>query len=168
MWLIKAVKFVNSVLKPLNWFLGGVGAGILTAMMFLIAADVILRYLFGKPIAASYEISEFMMVMTVSLGIFYCAVHKGHITVDIIVSRFPQRFQVIIGVITSFFALGLFLLIIWRFFLLMKDAFDSHLVSAVLSIPLFPFMGVAALVLCAFWLALLAEFLNFLSRALKK
>lgn len=168
MWLTKAVNSINKILKPVNWFFSSVGAGILALMMLLTAADVTLRYLFGSPIVASYELSEFMMVITVVFGIFYCAIKKGHITVDIVVSHFPRRFQSIVGVITSLLGLSLFCLIIWRCLLLMKDTLDSHLVSAVLSIPVFPFVGLVALGLLVFWLTLLTDFLDFLSRALKK
>ena len=55
----------------------GIGMVSLAAMMFLIAADVVLRYFFNKPITGDYELVQFMLVIMISLGLAYCGLRKA-------------------------------------------------------------------------------------------
>ena len=61
MWLNKVTKFLNRVVNPLVRFTKNVAAGILALMMFLTALDVLLRYIFNRPISGALEITEFMI-----------------------------------------------------------------------------------------------------------
>src|SRR3989304_4130225 len=66
---------------------------ILAAMMFLMTADVILRYIFGSPLPGAYELLQFMMSIVIPFGIAYCAHEKGHITVDVLFVFLPAKGQ---------------------------------------------------------------------------
>jgi len=158
----------DRVISKISRWLHSVGVSILAAMMLLTFADVALRYVFNRPISGSYELTEFMMAVLLTFGIAYCAVVKGHVTVDVVVSRFPQRVQAIIDSITCLLGLSLFSLITWQCILYAAEKYGSGHGSVVLEIPIYPFIGLIALGSLVFCLALLAHLIEFLSQAVEK
>jgi hypothetical protein len=74
----------------------------LAAMMFLIAVDVILRKLLDKPVTGSYELIQFMMVVTVALAVAYTDIEKSHVTLDLVTPHFPKRARAIIDSIVAY------------------------------------------------------------------
>ena len=168
MWLSKAVDLLSRAVCSASGALHGVGVTVLGLMMLLTAADVTLRYAFDRPIMGSYDLTVYMMAIVVAFGLAYCAVMKGHVRVEVIVSRLPQRAQAIIDSITCFISLGLFSLITWQCFVNMKLLYASKLTSSVLLIPVFPFAGVVGIGSACLTLVLLTDFLNFLSQAIRK
>lgn len=145
-----------------------VGISILLAMMFLTAADVFGRYFLNRPIVGAYEIQEYLMVCVVCLTLAYCAAEKGHVVVDILVSRFPQRAQATIGAITTLLGVCLCSVITWQAVAYVQRTLGSGLVSATLKIPRYPFIGVLVFGMALFCLVLLIDFFKFLSRAVRK
>ena len=148
--------------------LHSVGVGVLAMMMLLTAGDVTLRYVFNRPIIGSYDLTEYMMAIVVSFGLAYCAFLKGHVRVDLIVSHLPQRLQAAIDSITGLFGFILFSIITWQSFVYMKLLFGSGMESTVLLIPRFPFAGLVCLGSAFLTIVLLANFLEFLSQAVRK
>jgi len=167
-WLSKATSWLSRVVEPVSRVWHYVGAGILAIMMFLTAADVALRYCFNRPIMGSYELTGFMMALLISFSLAYCGVKKGHVVVDLAISRFPQRTQAIIGSITCLFSLVLLSLITWQCVIYVKLLFYSHYSSTVLLIPFFPFVGAVAFGIGIFCLVVLRDFFDFLSQAVQK
>lgn len=145
-----------------------VGMFILGAMMFLTAMDVILRYIFNRPIPGTYELTQFMMAIVVPFGIAYCAYVEGHVNVDLLITRFPKRIQTILGVITSFFSLGLFILITWQNIKYIKEQFDSKLTSAVLLIPVYPFVFFVAFGIGVFCIIILRDLLRYINKVAER
>ncbi len=129
-------KIVFSIVNTLN----AVSIAALFIMMSLTTADVLFRYIFNQPIAGSYELTEFMMVILVSLGLSHCAVKGGHVNVDLIITRFSKRTRNIIATITSLLSFGLSALITWQGYLYVEDIFQSKLKTPVLLIPVYPFV----------------------------
>ena len=91
--LIKVIHALNRVVKPLVRIISYSAAGVLALMMFLTAADVLLRYLFNRPISGTMELTSYMMAVLVGFGLSYCALKKGLITVEIFTSRLSPRIQ---------------------------------------------------------------------------
>lgn len=168
MWLNKGIDWLNKVLRPAGTVLHSVGVGILALMMFLTASDVILRYVFNRPIVGAFDLTEYMMAIVVAFGLAYCAMMKGHVRVDLIVERLPQRAQAVIDSVTGLLSLGLFSLITWQCFLNVKLQFASGVTSTVLLIPVFPFVGMVGIGSALLSLMLLIDFLESLSRAVMR
>lgn len=64
------------------------------AMMLLTAFDAISRYVFEAGITGAYEVTErYLMVILVFLSISYVQKVDGHIRLDILFERFPQKLQ---------------------------------------------------------------------------
>ena len=168
MWLTKTANSINTLYRPLIKVLNGIAMGIVAAMMFLTATDVILRYLFNRPIMGAFELIEYMMAILIPFGLAYCALQGGHVSVDLVVSRFSKKSRSILGSITTLLCLGLFLLITWQNVLYIRENFESKLTSAVLLIPVYPFVTAVAIGSAALCLVLVIDFLNYLTEAVGK
>jgi TRAP-type C4-dicarboxylate transport system permease small subunit len=168
MALNKAIHALNRMIKPLVRIISYAAASVLALMMFITAADVLLRYIFNRPISGTMELTSYMMAVVVGFGLSYCALKKGLITVEIFISRFSPWVQVRFNCITYFLSFCFFSLVTWQSILYIKLMFESHLVSAVLRIPTFPFITALALGSLAFTLVLLSHFLDYLSQVVNR
>lgn len=119
--------------------LARVGAVALLAMMLLTTADVIGRYIFNKPIVGAFEITEFLVLILIFSFIGYTQGEKGHISVDLVFSRFPKRAQIFIDLFNHSICLVVVGLIAWMGVqqgLELKEVAER---SSNLGIPRYPF-----------------------------
>jgi len=77
------------------------------AMMLLSTADVVLRR-FGKPIPGTYELVGFLGTIVVSFALGFTSLEKGHIAVELLVSKLPLRTQLAIETFTNLFSFLIF------------------------------------------------------------
>ena len=141
---------------------------ILTSMMLLTAVDVCLRYVFNSPITGSFELVEFMMALIVPFSIVFCASEKAHIHVDIVLEHLPKGVRSFFAFIGNMLSLFLFVLITWQACIYIVEEYESGLTSAVLYIPVYPFIGTLALAFAVLSLLLFAELINYLTRTIFK
>lgn len=83
-------------------------------MMLLVAFDVLGRYLFDSPFTGTFDSIEMMMAVVVFCSLAYCTLVEGHVRVDVILSRLPQRAKSILNVITFIPSVFIVALIAWR------------------------------------------------------
>ncbi len=163
--IIHALKrAINPLVRIINY----AAAGVLALMMFLTAADVLLRYIFNRPVSGTWELTSYMMAIVVGFGISYCALVKGLISVEVLITRFSNKTQAFFNCITYFLSFCFFSLITWQTIFYIKLMFESKLVSAVLLIPTFPFIAALALGSLAFTLVILSDFLEYLSQVVNR
>jgi TRAP-type C4-dicarboxylate transport system permease small subunit len=168
MLLNKIIHALKRVINPIVRIINYVAAGVLALMMFLTAADVLLRYIFNRPISGTWELTSYMMAVVVGFGLSYCALVKGLISVEVLTLQFSDRVQAILNCVTYFLSFCFFALITWQSILYIKLMFKSNLVSAVLLIPTYPFIAALALGCLAFTLVLLTDFLEYLSQVVDR
>ncbi len=162
---------MNFLAKPYLIIIGvltGIAASVLSAMMFLIMTDVVLRYVFNSPITGSYEIIQYMMAVLVSFAVVYCGYKRSHVSVDIVFDLLPPRPRSIVAFLGSLIVLILFILIAWQNVLYVKETYDQRLTSTILYIPTFPFVAAVAVGFVAFCLVMFVEFFNSLRGVVKK
>lgn len=85
---MKAFQKVVDVFRKITGAFGLIGAVGLFLMVALTFVDVILRYVFGKPITGSQEMVEFLMIITMYGGMPYAAAQGMLLTVDALVKKF--------------------------------------------------------------------------------
>lgn len=168
MWLQKTAGFLTKFNRPLVGFVKNVAMGILATMMFLIFTAVLFRYLFNRPVSGDVELVEFMMGILVTFSVAYTAHKKSHIGVDLLLVRLKEKTRKIIGVVTSFLTLILFIFICWQTYILIGEDYHSKLESAVLYIPVYPFIIVVTIGFVILCLVLLAEFLSLLGEVISE
>ena len=164
----KAEELSERVTRPVVSLLKIIAMGILFLMMMLTATDVIMRYVFNRPLTGAVEVVEFMMAVMVSFGIAYCALKGGHVSVDLIVMHFSKKTQAVIESITSCAALVFFILIAWQNVIYIQGQYLSKLKTPVLHIAIYPFVALVAIGLAALCLVLLLLFIKNLSEAVAK
>jgi TRAP-type C4-dicarboxylate transport system permease small subunit len=117
-----------------------VSAGILTAMMLLTAIDVVMRYAFRLPIPGAFELTEYMMAFIVPFSIAYCAEQKGHVSVELFFKKLPKIIQTVLAPVISLLTLIFAILITWQNILYIFETAHDRISSAVLLIPIYPFI----------------------------
>lgn len=137
----KAKRVVYSISKGTNY----VGVSAMLLMVLLVVADVLSRWLFNKPFGGSYELVELGMVLAVAFSLSYTQTRRGHVNVTMLVERFPKKIQSRLTRIASFMSLCMYLLIFWQALLKGRTETAVGTTSAVLFIPIYPFVYVAAL-----------------------
>jgi len=135
------------------------------AMMMLSVADVILR-LFGKPIPGTYELVGFLGTVVVSFALAFTSMEKGHIAVEILVEKLPQRAQLAIEAFCNLIGALLFAAIAWQAVVYGLDIKASGEVSLTLQMPPYPFIFGIAVGCALLALLLAADFIKSLRRTL--
>jgi len=159
---------MDKTLHAISAGLNRIGVAVLFLLMILTSADVFMRYLFNRPIKGTFELTELMMVVTVFFALAYTESKKGHVSVELVIERLPQRSQAVIDALTSLLSLIIISVIVWQGFLFAHETMLSGEHSAILGIPLFYFKALVplgALVLC---LEILISIINALRRTAKK
>jgi len=163
MWLGKAARAIEKVVKPVTGLVNGVGQVCLVAMMLLIVADVALRYAFDLPIAASSEVVEFLLVILVFFGLANTQFAKRHLSIDLVVSRLSPGTRAVFASATQLLCLFGFSLITWRAIIQAESFRATGTTSGVLFMPLHPFLWVLAFGSALFCLAFLVSLLDSLA-----
>ena len=115
------------------------GAVSLFCMMCLTAADVLGRYVLNSPITGTFELTEFMVLILIFSFLAHAQANKAHVTVDLILSRFPKTFRVYVELFNHAISLALMVLIVWigaQRALELKEVAEA---SPNLGIPVYPF-----------------------------
>ncbi len=162
------IKSLYRIIKPVNNIAGSVGMVCLAAMMFLTAADVFLRYSFNKPIMGSYELIQYMLVITVVVGLAYCELENGHVILDVITSHFPRRTRAIVNSITGLLGLIVVSLITWQTCIYTIILRKSQVASTVLLVPVYAFVAIVAFGVAFFGVVLVLHFLEFIRDGIRK
>jgi TRAP-type C4-dicarboxylate transport system permease small subunit len=72
-------------------YLGGwLGGWLVPLMMMLVVVDVFFRYIMNRPLMVSDEFGAYMLVALSFLGLAYTWREKGHVRVEVLVSRLPN------------------------------------------------------------------------------
>jgi TRAP-type C4-dicarboxylate transport system permease small subunit len=166
------VKWVERVTSPPSRWLHWIAMVVLLLLMFMTVGDVVGRYMVGiipgfGPIPGTFELTEFMLAVAVLTAIGYTQVQREHISIDLVINKFPPRVRAIIDCATDFMSLVIFVLVTWQSIKYARLLYVSHDVSAVLRLPVYPFLIVAAVGSFVFCLAMLSTFLYSLKKAIK-
>ncbi len=157
--MLRLEKQLGNLSSAFNWM----AAGAIMVMMLLTCADVVLR-LFRHPIPGTYEIVGLMGTVGVSFALAYTTAKKGHITVEFLTNKMPQKTQFIIAAAGEFFSSLLFGIIGWQSALYALDLKRTSEVSLTIEMPVYPFvlsMAIGCFLVC---LVLATDFYKSLKR----
>lgn len=114
-------------------------------MMVLMVVDISLRQITGSPILGSYELVEGLMAVLVFFSFAQTQVKKGHIAVDMVTHAMPKKLRMFSNMIVLTCAAGMTLLMTYASVGQAQNVLNTHLTSAVLLFPLFPFYCVVVI-----------------------
>jgi TRAP-type C4-dicarboxylate transport system permease small subunit len=136
---------------------GTIGMVFVLPLMVLTTADVVGRGFFDKPIAGTFELSEYMLAVIILLGAAYTQQVKGHVAVDFLTIKFNRKTQLMCQVLTLLLSLFIVAIVTWQGFLL---GMEETGVTDQLRIPRAPFkmlVGVGGVLL---WIQILLDFFD--------
>jgi TRAP-type mannitol/chloroaromatic compound transport system permease small subunit len=76
-------------------------AWVMLALVVLMSTDVLLRYLFSIGSVASQELEWHLMSPIVLIGMAYSLLHDGHLRVDLIYVKLPERARLAVNLVAS-------------------------------------------------------------------
>ena len=132
-----------------------IGAIVLGVMMVISVVDICGRFFFSKPIEGTYELVSLMVVLVGCLGLGYCQLVKGNISIDIITKRLSPRGQAVLNIISYLIAIGVCGLVVWQTSMRMYDYLFKQLggKTITLGIVLWPFM--LLMTICFAWVTVI-------------
>lgn len=165
MALPKAVQTLEGFTRRWSSRLETLGVlGIL--LMFLVnLVDVVGAKLFTWPLPGSIEIISFSQIVAIAPTIAFSVILGRHIRVEFIVSRFPSRLRAVIGAVSSFLSLTLFLLLLWQSSLYGLSLQKAGEIGSTSHLPFYPFAYLIAFCSIPVCLAFLVEMLKSLVEA---
>ena len=146
---------------------GTILAGIfLIGAMLLVVASVISRF-FNVAITGSIELMQLMISVTIAFALAYTALRKGHVVVNILISRFPVMSGAIIGVVISFISLAIWILMSYAGAQFIFEKGMTEL-SETLRIPYAPFRSIFTLGLLLLSLSFVSDIFENLKKVVCK
>jgi len=143
-----------------------IGALFLVIIMIIVVLNVVVRF-FGPTIIGTYELVTYMIVVTVAFALVRTTLEGAHITVNIFISRFSEKIQIMVGILTSLVGLSIWLLITWASIQLLLERGLSEKTD-LLKLPIFLFRGVWIFGLILFCLVLAGDLYKLIRRSGKK
>jgi TRAP-type C4-dicarboxylate transport system permease small subunit len=136
------------------------------ALMLLVVANILGRFV-GLSIFGTYDFAGFINAILVGFALAYCAMQKGHIQVEIVMTRFPEKVQAVVGIIMGILSLGMFSIITWQCVLLANDKLIGGEVSMTALVPYYPYVYGVAIGLALLCLIILEEIIEFFVKVVK-
>jgi len=153
----------------LTLVMGIISAVGLTAMMVITVYNVIMRYVFTKPIYGVVELVGMILVLTSTFGMALCQKDRAHITITLITDMLPPRIKTlseVFGLLMSFICFGI---ITWMMFTDTVDFFERGIggLSADLGIQLGYVSATFVIGSFVFTMVLLMQFIQSLGKMIK-
>ncbi|NVJ54600.1 MAG: TRAP transporter small permease [Campylobacteraceae bacterium] len=108
--LKKILQTICIVIDKFTMWLGKGASYLMPILAFIVAFEVVARYLFDAPTIWAYDLSLFLFGYIAALGGAYAQQRKSHINVDILYISVSPKVKNIFNIIS--FSLGIFFLII--------------------------------------------------------
>ncbi|EKN62340.1 TRAP-type C4-dicarboxylate transport system, small permease component [Schinkia azotoformans MEV2011] len=148
-------KFTIKVSKFFAWISGSA----VIVMMLLIVINGIKR-IFSTPILGTTEIVGWLAAISVSFALGFTQIHRGHVDIDLLVSKFPKGLQKVLRIIVAFLSLGFFGIVGWQLFQYAFSLSANRNVSQTLGVIYYPFVILSALGFFVFVLVLLKDLIS--------
>lgn len=150
---------INRFSKWCNW----ISCIAVLVMMGVVCSNVILS-LFKMPILGTHEYVQMISSVIVAFGLAYTGVINGHVAVDLVMRRFPERIQAAVDCITTTLTLVVLGLVTWWLARFAHHNFKLNIATETMEIPLYIFI---AMISFGFFV-LLFVFINDIIKSLAK
>jgi TRAP-type transport system small permease protein len=155
-------------LEPVISLSGKIGGWALAVMMLLMVFDITGRYVFNKPITNTYEISSLLLILVSIFSLIYCQRKGGHISIDLVTSRFKESTRVAIDIAMQFLYFCTFILLTYQIIVKTLAELGTGSLIRNTEIPVFPFSLIVAIGSILFTLLIILYLLQLILRAVKR
>lgn len=160
----KLERIIEFITRWLNWL----AAIAVIVVMLIVCANVIGRGFFAKPVKGTVEIVGLLGGVIIAWAISYTQIIKGHIRIDLLMERFPSRFQHIVDSVMYLMTFLLFCIISWQTIVFARAKSETGELSEVLKMPITPFAYVVAIGCIALTMVLLLDLVKSIIKAVKR
>src|SRR5690625_2621172 len=108
------MKILSKVIQSITQFTSWIALATMALMMVFITFGVTSRAL-NHPILGDVEIVQLGMVVLIMLGLAYTQSQNAHISIGLVVDRFPKRIQALLDVLAYVLTFSVSFLIAWIF-----------------------------------------------------
>ena len=127
------------------------------AMMILLVIDIFTRTI-DKPIQGMTELSVFVMMVVIYLGLARCEEHKEHVQLEIIVNALPPSIRRFMGLFTHFLAIMTVSILLYALTRNAITSFQSgEALSGTVELRIWPVKFIMLIGLVFFWLQTLVN-----------
>ncbi len=147
-------KFEKFNRRLSGWF-EWIGIAGLLMMMVITGIDVAGAKLFSWRLLGAIDIVMLSQIVAIAFAAAFTLIIGRHVRVEFFVTRMPRRTRAVIGSIMLLLGLGLFIVIIWRLFVLGHSFQITGEYSATAHIPYYPFaygIAIASIPVCLVFL----------------
>jgi TRAP-type C4-dicarboxylate transport system permease small subunit len=162
---METFKAIRSFVERTIRFVATIGMVFVLPLMLITTADVVGRGFFNKPLAGTFELSEYMLAVIILLGAAYTQQVKGHVAVDFLTSRFSMKTQALCQMLVLFLSLFIVTILVWQGFML---GIEEKGVTDQLRVPRAPFKMLVGIGGCLLWLQLLFDFIDSITKVARR
>ncbi|WP_161489452.1 TRAP transporter small permease [Sulfitobacter sp. EhC04] len=157
------MKVRPRIIGRITLWLGVLSGVFLVAILGMVAAGVVSRYVFNAPIFGGAELVQFASVGMIMCAIPYCGASDSHIRVDIFDSALNRTGRIIGEVIYVVASIAVFSFLIRRAWDKMLDARQYGDATNILNLPIWPMQAFIVLGAVAFSVVLLGQLIHTLN-----
>jgi TRAP-type C4-dicarboxylate transport system permease small subunit len=162
---METFKAIRSFIERTIRFVATIGMVFVLPLMLITTADVVGRGFFNKPIAGTFELSEYMLAVIILLGAAYTQQVKGHVAVDFLTSNFSNKTQALCQTLVLFLSLFIVTILVWQGFML---GIEEKGVTDQLRVPRAPFKMLVGVGGGLLWLQLFFDFIDSITKVVRR
>ncbi|MBX3647000.1 MAG: TRAP transporter small permease subunit [Rhodocyclaceae bacterium] len=160
-----ALRLLDRASFYLNEGLAWAAALALGAMMLFSVADMVMRGM-GRTVAGSYEVIGWLSAAAMALALGTVQRHRGHVAMELVVTKLGQRSQAIVEALMALLSLLLFATAAWYVARYGQVLDETGSLSETLRVVVYPWVYLVAAGCAGLTLALLVDFLRAAHRLL--
>lgn len=88
------------IIDSINEWIGRVSSFSILILTAIVAAEVILRYVFNRPTLCGFEYTKYIYGFHFMIVSGYVLLHKGHVSIDILYSKVSKKIQIIMDIVS--------------------------------------------------------------------
>lgn len=108
---MKFLKAFDKIAKLLSYIICAIAVAGLIVIILVTVTDVVLRCLFNFTLVGSYEISQYLLLISVFASFAYCQATRSHITVTMFTSKMPRTLALSIDAVTGILSSAIWVLV---------------------------------------------------------
>jgi TRAP-type transport system small permease protein len=146
-------------IKRINYYLQYISSFTMIALMFLTVSDVIMRSFLNQPIGGSYELTSVFLTFIVFYAIGYAQHYRDHVVIDVLYERLPFKGRRVLSFLSSIIYLLITVLMCYVVYKYSQNLIATNANTAILKIPHWPVVLLAAVGLIGYFLSIIADLL---------
>ena len=124
------------VIQKTTYYVSFGGMFVLLPLMLLSSLEVVSRAIWDRPLPGTVELSSYMLVIFILCGLAYTHQVRGHVRVNLLLTKLPPTLALLIEVITLLLSLFIMAVLAWQGWVV---GLEQKTVSDMLRIPQLPF-----------------------------